>query len=154
MAHLLRVVEREPVGDAGAAVMADEPEALEAELTHDRDLIGRHRALGIAAVVLARRRLGAVAIAAHVGDHDREILSEHRRHLVPHGVGLGISVEQKKRGSSSGAGHVDGRRSHIDARSAEAREQLVRIAHYLTSSLSKRCGSVAVCAARAQARSA
>jgi hypothetical protein len=48
-----------------AAIVPDNSEPVEAELTHDFDLVLRHRALGVARVVLAAMRL-AVAISTQV----------------------------------------------------------------------------------------
>ena len=46
-----RMVERQPIGAAPAAIMADDGEALEAERAHDRDLIARHGALRVGLVI-------------------------------------------------------------------------------------------------------
>jgi hypothetical protein len=56
----VRVIEGEAMGNSSAAVMADHGELPEAELLHDLDLVERHRALGIAGVIFALRRLAAV----------------------------------------------------------------------------------------------
>ena len=47
--HPLGMVEGEPVGDPGAAIVADESEAVEAERGHDLDLVAGHRPLRVAA---------------------------------------------------------------------------------------------------------
>ena len=93
----LGVVEGHAVGDPRAPVVADHGEALEAEGGHDLDLVLGHGALGIGRVVVAARRLGAVAVAAQVGQHHGEALGQARRNLVPHDVGLGVAVEQQQR---------------------------------------------------------
>ncbi len=62
--------------DAAAAVLADDGEALEAEVPHHLDLVLRHRALRIVRVVGQPLRLAAVAVAAQVGGDDRELLGE------------------------------------------------------------------------------
>ena len=49
----LRMIERQAVRHAAATVVADDGEALEAEVLHQLDLVLRHGALGIVAVVLA-----------------------------------------------------------------------------------------------------
>ena len=58
-----------------AAVMADDRESAEAELSHDLDLILRHRALRIAGVIVAVGRLAAIAVAAQISRDDSEVAS-------------------------------------------------------------------------------
>ena len=79
----LRMVETQPVQHARAAVMAAGVEFLEAEVTHDLDLVLRHGAERIGRVIAAAVRLGTVAVAAQVGQHDGEFLRQPRRDLVP-----------------------------------------------------------------------
>ena len=69
-ATLAGMVEAHAVQHAGAAVMAGGVEALEAERRHHLDLVLRHGAERVAAVVVAARRLLRIAVAAQVGgDH-------------------------------------------------------------------------------------
>ena len=97
----LRMIEREPVRDASAAVVADDGEALVAERAHQRDHVGRHRALAVLRVIelgrRRRRRLGRVAIAAQVGNDEREVGGERARDAVPHRVRLRVAVQQQQR---------------------------------------------------------
>ena len=46
-----RVVAQQPMGDAGAAVVAGDAEPLEAERRHRLDLVQRHRAFRIGGVI-------------------------------------------------------------------------------------------------------
>ena len=81
----LGMVEREPVRDAAAAVVADDGEALVAERAHQRRHVGGHRALAVAARgrPASPRRLGRVAVAAQVGHDEREA---RRRAAAPRGA--------------------------------------------------------------------
>ena len=106
--HPLRVVERHAVRDAGAAVVAGDEEALEAERAHDLDLVLGHGAERVVGVVAAAARLGAVAVAAQVGRDDREVLGEPRRDLVPHDVGQRVAVQQQQRRPVAAVAQVDG----------------------------------------------
>ena len=93
----LGMVEREPVRDAPAAVVADEREARVAERAHDRDHVGRHRALRVGRVQGIGRGLRRVAVAAQVGADDGAPARERGRDLVPHRVRLRIAVQQQER---------------------------------------------------------
>ena len=72
------VIERHPVGDAAAAILADDREPVEAEVLHDVDLVLRHRALRIVRMIGQALRLAAVAVAAQVAGDDGEVLGELR----------------------------------------------------------------------------
>ena len=45
--HALRMVEREAIGNAPAAIVPDDVEAIEAERAHHLNHVERHRALGV-----------------------------------------------------------------------------------------------------------
>ena len=96
-----RMVEREPVRDAAAAVVADHREALVAERAHQRDQVGGHRPLAVLRVVergrRCRRGLGRVAVAAQVGDDEAEVGRQRARDAPPHRVRLRIAVQQQQR---------------------------------------------------------
>ena len=95
--HRVGVIERHPVRDASAAIVADDGELVEAEVLHHLDLIEGHRALRVVGVVLAVRRLAAVAVSAEIG-HDHGVLGgELRRHESPRDVGLRRAVQQQDR---------------------------------------------------------
>ena len=88
--------------------MAGHEELLEAELLHDLELVARHGALGIGFVVGARVGLAAAAVAAQVGANDGVVFGEARRHLRPHGVGLGKSVQEQEGWTRSAVPQADG----------------------------------------------
>jgi hypothetical protein len=86
------VVEAEPVGDPCAAVVTNEREPFVAQRRHEPSHIGGHRTFGVRRVVGLRRRLARVAVPAKVGDDHRARLGQRWGHLVPHHVGLRVSV--------------------------------------------------------------
>ena len=81
--HAFRMVEAHPVEHARTAVMAGGIKALVAKRRHDLDLILRHGAKGIAAVIVTARRLFGIAIAAQISGHHRELSRQSRSDLVP-----------------------------------------------------------------------
>jgi hypothetical protein len=90
--HRVRVVQREPQGDVGAAVVPRDREALVAQRAHQGDHVPRHRPLGGLRVIGARRRRGRLAVAAEVGADDRVVAGEQRGDAVPGGVRAGVAV--------------------------------------------------------------
>jgi len=64
LGHALGMFDREPPGHAGPAIVTDHGEPIEAERAHHLDLVEGHRALRVAGVVFAIRRLAAVAVAS------------------------------------------------------------------------------------------
>jgi hypothetical protein len=60
------VVEGNPVAYPPAAVVAAESETLEAEVTHHRDLVERHRPLRVWLVIRGCLWLGGVTVSAQV----------------------------------------------------------------------------------------
>jgi hypothetical protein len=107
--YRLRVVQGHPMADPGAAVMANHGEAVIAELAHHENLVPGHRPLGVPVVGRAARRLAAVAIAAQVGEDNRMVFGEDGGDVMPHDVGLRVTVEQQYRGTAGVAAdqHVD-----------------------------------------------
>ena len=91
------MLHREAPRHPRAAVVADDRKALEAERAHHLDLILRHRALRVVRVVLAVRRLAAVAVAAQIGHHHGKALGEARRNLVPLDMRLRVAVDEEQR---------------------------------------------------------
>ncbi len=74
--------------------MPDDREAMEAQRRHDLDLIRRHGAFRIFRVTFGSRRRGTVAIAPQIGRNNSKAFRQRRRDLVPHDMGLGISMQQ------------------------------------------------------------
>ena len=80
---LVRMVEAHAMEHARAAVMAGGVEALETERRHHFDLVLRHGAERVAAMILASGRLFRISVAAQIRSHHGELVSEPRRHLMP-----------------------------------------------------------------------
>jgi len=103
----LGMIPQQPVRDAGAAVVPRHAKALEAERLHRLDLVLRQCALGVGGKIGPGRRLRTVAVAAQVGDHQREVLRQSRRHLAPHHMRLRIAVQQEQRRPAATRHQVD-----------------------------------------------
>ena len=112
----LRVVEDHPVADPGAPVVAYDGELIEAQFAHDEDLVTGHRALGVRFVAVAARGLAAVAVAAQVGEDYGVMFGEDGGDVMPHDVGLRVTVEQQYRAAVAAGESVDphsvGREQH------------------------------------------
>ncbi|MNT30631.1 hypothetical protein D3C72_1664370 [compost metagenome] len=94
-ADRVRMVHAQPVRDAGTAVVAAQRKALEAERGHQRHLVLRHGALAVVCVVGQPGGLVAVAIAAQVRGHYREMPRQLTGHLVPDHMRLRMAVQQQ-----------------------------------------------------------
>ncbi|EDT37404.1 hypothetical protein BamMEX5DRAFT_6816 [Burkholderia ambifaria MEX-5] len=92
-----RMIEREPVRDARAAIVRAHVELLEAEMPHHGDLVGRHRAFRIRRMPRVARRPARRAVAAQVGRDHREVIRQRRGDAMPDHVGLRMAVQQQKR---------------------------------------------------------
>jgi hypothetical protein len=101
------MVEREPVGDAAATVVAGHREPVEAEPRHRRDHVGRHGALGVGRVVRRRGGAAALAVASEVRAHHRVSGCQSWRDAAPHEVGLREAVQQQEGRSAARAAHED-----------------------------------------------
>jgi len=112
--HARRMVEREPVRDARAAVVAGDEEALVPEARHELDHVARHRALRVGAVLRGGRRLERPAIAAQVRADDAVAARERRCDLVPHRVRLRVAVQEKERRALAAAAQAQPPRRHLD----------------------------------------
>jgi hypothetical protein len=104
---LVRMIEREPLADAAAAIVADDGKSREAVVVHHLDHVDCHRALGVVGMIRRVGRLAAVAISAQVRHHDRVILREIWRDLVPRHMGLRRAVNQQQRRTVAAAHDVD-----------------------------------------------
>jgi hypothetical protein len=117
-------VERQPLRDAAAAVMAGDGEALVAEVRHQREDVARHRALGVRRVVGGGRRAARLAVAAQVGADDGVALGQQRRHAVARSCACADG-----RGAGPPAGrrqpvaNADRRVTRVDALEREAVEE-------------------------------
>src|SRR5262249_40588610 len=106
---LAGMIETHAVQHAGPAVVAGGIEARIAQRSHHLDLILRHGAKGITAVILAARRLLRIAVSTQVGRNHRELLRQARRDLVPGKMGERISVHEQERRSVPAAHGDDAR---------------------------------------------
>ena len=97
------------------------------EGAHEPELIGRHLALGIVAVL----RLGAAPVAPEIGGDDCEMLRKLGRDAPPHHVRLRRAVQEKKRRAHPAAHRVDGDAVHIDVERFKGREER-RVGHALS----------------------
>ena len=82
---------------ARATIMTRSMETLVAERRHDLDLVLRHGAERVAAMVRAAGRFFRVAVAAQIGGHDRELGSEARSDFVPGQMREGVAVHEQER---------------------------------------------------------
>ena len=85
------------VRDPGAAVMAAQVEITDAQRIHERRHVLGETALAVIAVIGQTGFLGRIAVAAKIGNHQKEISREALRDVTPHEVRLGESVQQQKR---------------------------------------------------------
>ena len=96
---LVRVVKAHAVQHARAAVMAGGVEAFKTERGHDLDLVLRHGAERVAAMILPARRLLGIPVAPQVGGDHGELARQTRRDLVPGHVRERIAVHEQQRRS-------------------------------------------------------
>ena len=120
--HLVGMVEAHAVQDAGAAVMAGGIEAREAERGHHLDLVLRHGAERIAAVVLAARRLLGIAIAAQIRAHDGEFSARRGAILCQDTWVNGIAVHEQERRPASAIDRHDACAAGLDLGAGESLE--------------------------------
>jgi hypothetical protein len=100
----VRMIERQAVCDARAAVVAEHGEALEPEVAHDLDLIERHRAFRVQLVLLVAGNLAAVAVAAQIRDDDGVVAHQLARDGGPRHAALRRAV-QEQHGRPAAADH-------------------------------------------------
>src|SRR5262245_57809360 len=75
-----------------ASIVSDNGELIEPKTAHHFDLIQGDRTLLIIDLLVALRRLAAVAVATNICRNDGELLSEAWRNLMPRGMRLRIPV--------------------------------------------------------------
>jgi hypothetical protein len=105
--HALGVIERHPVRDTAAAVVAGHREGRKAEPLHHLHLIERHRALAVRGVVGCGCGPEGGAVAGQVGRDDGVVLGEQRGGRVPHERRLRVAVQQQQRRAASSDQRVD-----------------------------------------------
>src|SRR5471030_2218857 len=105
---------------ARAAVVAGDGEAVVPECVHHLDLIERYGALRVVRVILAFRRLAAVAVSAEVHQHHCVPFGKLRRDPVPLDVRLRVAVNEQQRRTVAAAQRVDRRAGGLDHAPLEA----------------------------------
>ena len=90
------MVERKPIAQSSAAIMADDAETHVAQLLHHVYDVFAHSAFAIGLAVRAARRRRP-AVAAQIHRHHMKALGELARHARPHEMGLRKPVQQKQR---------------------------------------------------------
>ena len=123
------MIERQPIGDAAAAIVAGERKMHMAELLHRLDHGLRHRALGVGRVIAVALRHVRPAIARQVGDDQREAVGELRRDAVPHHMGLGKAVQQQQRRPLAADAGENASRAGVDPFGGIAGKQVGEIGH-------------------------
>ena len=82
------------MGCAGASIMANKPESFESGLFHDSKLVFSHCPEGVIHVAISTVGPGTVSLTTKVRCNDDLGISQFQDNLVPHDVGLRITVEQ------------------------------------------------------------
>jgi hypothetical protein len=88
-----RVIQDQPLRDAGPAVVADQLELPEAELAHEPRLVASHGPLGVSHPRGVRNGLAGVPVATQVGHDDRVVLGEAGRNMAPCEMVLRIAMQ-------------------------------------------------------------
>src|SRR4051812_26480680 len=88
-------VETHAMEHACAAIVTGTVEAIKSKFRHDLDLVLRHGAKRIAAVVIAARRLLRIAIATQIRADNAKFIGQTRGDLVPGEMREWIAVQQK-----------------------------------------------------------
>ena len=91
------MIERQPIADAAAAVMAGEAKAHVSQRLHHLDHGCCHRALGVGRVLGIGGRGVGPAVAGQIRNDQAEALRQGRRNPVPHDIGLRIAMQQQER---------------------------------------------------------
>src|SRR4029077_6077569 len=117
------VIEGQAMRDAGAAVVADQLELLEAEPAHEPHLVLGHRPLGVRLPGGVRLWLAAVAVAPQVSQDDRVVFGQGGGDVAPHEVVLGVAMQHEHGRTRSRGGTVDGDAVDVDAPVLEPGQQ-------------------------------
>ena len=116
------MIERHPVSDARAAIVRAHEEFIEAEMAHDRDLIGRHRALGIRQMRGVAGRFAGRAVTAQIGRDNGEVRGELRGATLPDQMRLRMTVQKQQRRPCSSLHSENVDIAHGDAKGREILE--------------------------------
>src|SRR5262249_50303896 len=94
------------------------------EVSHDFDLVLSHGAFGVIGMIRSVRGLAAVSVAAEIGGYDGKPLGQRRRHFVPHGMSLRITVQQQDRRTAFSPDCVDRGPTGVNAHRLEAGKEI------------------------------
>ena len=123
------MIERQPIRHPPAAVVAGEREMHMAELLHRLHHHLRHRALGVGRVVVVAARHVRPAIARQIGDDQRELVRQLRRHRMPHHMRRRKSVQQQQRRPLAADAGEDAARRGVDPFGGVSGKQIGKIGH-------------------------
>jgi hypothetical protein len=101
------MIERHAKRRPRAAVVPGDVELPEAEVLHRLDLVLRHAAERVVAVVGFAARLRTVAIAAEIGAHHGEVSRQLGRDEIPRHVRERVAVQQQHRRALAPVAQVD-----------------------------------------------
>ena len=121
------MVEGHPVGDACAAVVADDVESVEAQLPHQGNAVAGHGALAVGLVGGDGRGFGAVPVPTQVRGDDREPGRQVTGDRSPHQVRLRVPVQQEQRRTGAAGTHPQRHLPHVDLREVESVEAARRL---------------------------
>ena len=123
------MIEREPVGDAAAAIMAGEAKADMTDGLHHLDHGLGHRALGVGRILGISLRRVRPAVAGQVRDDEAVVLRQRRRHAMPHHIRLRIAVQQQQRRPLPAGAREDAAGGCADPFGGEAGIEIGEIGH-------------------------
>ena len=89
------MIEREPVRDTAAAVVAAGEKLLEPEAAHELEHVLRHRAFTVSRMIRCAVGLVRVAVPAKIRHHERELAAQALGDAMPDHVRLRKTVQQQ-----------------------------------------------------------
>ena len=111
---MLRIIQREPISDPRASIVANDGKAVMAERAHHgHQFVARGPLVPGPGI-----KHPAVPVSRQIGRDDGEVFRQCRANLMPRHVALGIAMQQQHRSalSSDHAGEADTRRLAIQGR--------------------------------------
>ncbi|ESY25685.1 hypothetical protein X750_03170 [Mesorhizobium sp. LNJC394B00] len=95
--HGFGMVERQPVGDATATVVAGNHETVETENVHNLHHVARHRPFGIGGMIGSGHWTAALAVAPEIGGNHAEVRGQGQRYVAPHHMRFGKAMQEQQR---------------------------------------------------------
>ena len=114
------MVERQPLHDEGADIVADEARAGDAEPVHQRRNVGGED-IGAGLVGRSSRRVAALAEAAEVGRDQPVAIGQALEHRLPHRPEFGPAMQQDERRTVAALGDVRCEATGVDEGVLEGR---------------------------------